>query len=677
MSNDPLFSPLQMRQHVVKNRIASTAHSMRYTLNGMPTDRYVRYNAEKARGGVGLIVVGGSAVVSPDSTPAIGNVVMYRDEVVEPLSRVGEAIHEHAGKALIQLTHMGRRTVDHIGSWLPTVSSAPMREPSHRSFPKQAESWDLDRIVEDFGSAAARACAAGLDGVQLGHFGHLLDAFVSPWHLDQLPAEERALMRGFPLRVIRAVRQSLGEQALLGVRMAVDELRPDGLHLDEAMEVLSGYVEAGVDFVDVVVGTIESSARMNGVIPGTGAKSAPFLETVRAVKQRAGVPVLHATKIHDVVTARRAVEDGIMDLVGMTRPNIADPHLVSKVRAGREQEIRPCVAANQCLEGGSTGGVICVHNPATGREATHLHEVETVRSRSRRVAVVGAGPAGLEAAHTAAQLGHDVTVFEQNPEPGGQVRLISHNDRRQDFQKIIDWRFRQGEAHGVNFRFGRRPAAEELRECYDAVIVATGGRPPTATGLGIPGDELVSSLWSVFDDPSRHHGEVVLFDDEGRYASLDALELLAKAGNRIAYVTPERAVGVEVGNMNFAAYQRVFDRHEVTSHLSRRLGAVEDAPAGRMTAVLCTDAGAAAQRLVCDCLVYAGGTVPEADVYLALRESSRNKGAVDYPAFITGGTQAKTACGPGEFDLFRIGDAVSSRNLHAAVLDGHRIALGL
>ena len=227
MVNDPLLTPYSLAGLQLRNRIVSTAHSSRYTSGGIPTERYRLYQEQKARGGIGLVTLGGSAVVGRDSAPAFGNITMYKDEVVAPLARITESCHDHGSGVMIQLTHMGRRTDDHTSDWLPTVSSASMREPAHRSYPKAAEPWDLDRIVSDFTSAAQRARAAGLDGIELEHYGHLLDAFASPWHLSKLSPEDRSLAAELPKRVIRAVKEVTGEDMVLGVRMAVDEARPD------------------------------------------------------------------------------------------------------------------------------------------------------------------------------------------------------------------------------------------------------------------------------------------------------------------------------------------------------------------------------------------------------------------------------------------------------------------
>lgn len=679
MVNDPLLTPYTVAGLPLKNRIVSTAHSSRYTSGGIPTERYRRYQEQKARGGVGLVSLGGSAVVGRDSAPAFGNITMYKDEVVEPLARITESCHNHGSGVIIQLTHMGRRTDDHTSDWLPTVSSAAMREPAHRSYPKAAEPWDLDRIVSDFASAAQRAKAAGLDGIELEHYGHLLDAFASPWHLSKLSPEDRALASELPKRVIRAVKDVTGNDMVLGVRMAVDEARPDGIDLETANSLLDEYIALGVQFVNVIVGTIESATRLSEVIPGAGRKSAPFLGTAGEVKRaHSDITVMHAAKIDDVATARHAIDSGLLDLVGMTRANIADPYLVTKIATGREAEIRPCIGARYCLEGGATGGVVCLHNPAVGRENHLKHEIEEKAEYPRRVVVIGAGPAGLEAAQVAAKRGHEVVVLEASSDPGGQVNLLVANDRRRDLIGAVDWRVDQARRHGVEFRFGVFAQQQDVLELApDIVVVATGGLARTAGDAGLNGAGNVHDIWDIFEQPRRQYGDVVVFDDDGRYPSLDAVEVLARAGNSVTYVTPERSVAIDVGALNFSDFQATFDRHGVDFKPTRGIHTVIAHAGGRLTVTLETEAGAAAEDVTCDRVFYAGGTIPNDDLYFALRERSTNKGRVDYEAFVRAAPQPRPDGTSGDFELYRIGDAVTSRNMHAAILDGHRLALGM
>ncbi|MGH3425316.1 MAG: NAD(P)-binding protein, partial [Nocardioidaceae bacterium] len=523
---DPLLQPFDLRHLRLPNRIVSTSHEPAYAEDGMPKDRYRLYHREKARGGVGLTMIGGSAVVSPDSPPAFGNLLLYKDEVVPWLRRLTDDVHEAGAAVMCQVTHLGRRTSSFSGDWLPLVYPSGLREPAHRSFPKVAEPWDLDRIVDDYADAAVRCRDAGLDGIELQSYGHFLDAFLSPLtnrRTDDLGGSLENRM-SFPRRVIQAVRAAVGPEFVVGLRMMMDEDRPDGLGREEALEALGHYVDDGIDFLSVIKGSIESDAALAKVIPSMGTPSAPFLEFSGEIKRAVDVPVMHASRIADVATARHAVREGLLDLVGMTRAQIADPHLVAKLRAGEEDRIRPCVGANYCLDAiYESGDAKCIHNAATGRERTLPHVVPASSAAPRTVVVVGAGPAGLEAARVLGERGHRVVVLEAADHPGGQVRLAASAPRRRDLAGIIDWRVAEAKHAGVDIRYGVYAEAREvLAEDPDVVVVATGGLPDRS--FLAEGQDLVADTWDVLDGSARPRGNVLVYDDNGAEPAMDAAE---------------------------------------------------------------------------------------------------------------------------------------------------------
>ena len=496
---DPLLQPFTLKGLELRNRVVSTSHEPAYTEDGMPKDRYRLYHLEKARGGVGLTMIGGSAVVSPDSPPAFGNMLLYKDEIVPWLRRLTDDCHEAGAAVMCQVTHLGRRTSNFTGDWLPLVYPSGLREAQHRSFPKAAEPWDVDRIVRDFADAAARCEAAGLDGIEIESYSHLFDAWVSPATNQRDDAFGGSLENRltFPLRVLDAVRAAVSPDFVVGVRMAMDECLPDGLGLDDTLDIMRRYREHGVDFLSVIKGGLDSDARLAAAIPSMGTPTAPFLEFAGQVRRALDVPVMHAARIGDVSTARHAIRDGLLDLVGMTRPQLADPHLVAKVARGEEDRIRPCVGASYCLDAiYESGDAKCIHNPATGREQSLPHVVAPTVGRRKRAVVVGAGPAGLEAARVLGERGHDVVLMEAADRPGGQVLLAASGARRRDLIGIVDWRVAEAKYSGVDFRYG--VFAEEatvLAEQPDVVVVATGGMPDRSF-LSI-GQNLVLDTWDV------------------------------------------------------------------------------------------------------------------------------------------------------------------------------------
>ena len=677
-SVDPLLEPFTLKQLTLRNRVVSTSHEPAYAEDGLPKDRYRLYHREKAVGGVGLTMIGGSAVVAPDSPPAFGNLVLYRDEIVPWLRRLVDDVHEAGAAVMCQVTHLGRRTSNYTGDWLPLVYPSPLREPAHRSFPKAAEPWDLDRIVDDYASAAQRCVAAGLDGIELQSYGHLFDAFHSAAtnrRTDELGGSLEA-RTAFPRRVVRAVRTAVGPDVVVGLRMSMDEDSPGGLGRAEALQVLQAYVEDGIDFLSVIKGTIDSDATLARVIPSMGTPTAPFLEFAGEIKRAVSVPVMHASRLSDVATARHAVRSGLVDLVGLTRPQLADPHLVAKVAAGQEDRIRPCVGANYCLDAiYQSGDAKCIHNAATGRERT-LRHVQPPAPARRRVVVVGAGPAGLEAARVLGERRHDVVVLEAAETPGGQVRLAASSARRRDLLGIVDWRVSEAKLLGVEMRYGVFADAETvLAEEPDVVVVATGGLPNTS--FLAEGEQLVTDTWDVMSGTAHPQGRVLVYDDNGAEPALDAAELLAGRGAAVELVTPERTLGPDVGSMNSPAYLRAFAEHDVTVTLARRLTSVRRDPAGGLVAVLASDYADAAVERVVDHVVVEHGTLPNDELYLDLLPHSTNRGAVDHPALLAVRPQPAGGHPDGRFQLFRIGDAVASRNIHAAVYDALRLCSAL
>jgi 2,4-dienoyl-CoA reductase-like NADH-dependent reductase (Old Yellow Enzyme family)/thioredoxin reductase len=676
---DPLLQPFQLKHLALRNRIMSTAHEPAYSEDGLPKDRYRLYHVEKARGGIALTMTAGSAIVAEDSPAAFGNLHAYRDEIVPWLGRLADDCHEHGCAVMIQITHLGRRTNWNHSDWLPVLAPSPVREPAHRSFPKEAEDWDIARIVRAYAGAAARMQAAGLDGIELEAYGHLIDGFWSPAtnrRTDQYGGSLENRLR-FTFQVLDAIRAAVGPDFIVGIRMVADEAWDQGLSREDGLEIGRRLVARGqVDFLNVIRGHIETDAALAEVIPIHGTPAAPHLDFAGEVRAALGIPVFHAARINDVATARHAIASGKLDMVGMTRAHIADPHIARKVREGREQDIRPCVGATYCLDRIYEGReALCIHNPATGREATMPHEVGRADGPTKRVVVVGAGPAGLEAARVATARGHEVVLFEAAAQPGGQIRLAARARRRAELLGIVDWRIAQCEQQGVALRCNRlAEAADVLAEAPDVVIVATGGLP---NGPALEaGQDLVVSSWDILSGDARPGQEVLLYDDNGAHPGLQAAEQLAAAGAKLEIVTPERFFAPEIGGLNHVAYARCFQEHGVRITINSRLRAVRRA-GNRLTAEIGSDYAERTEERLVDQVVVEHGTLPQDELYFALKEQSINRGEVDYRALIAGRPQTLVGNPEGRFRLFRIGDAVASRNIHAAIYDALRLCKDL
>ncbi len=323
MSNDPLLQPFQLKHLTLKNRIMTTSHEPAYPEDGMPKDRYRAYHEERAKAGVALAMTAGSAAVSKDSPPVFNNVLAYKDEVVPWIKNLTDACHEHGCAVMIQLTHLGRRTTWNKGDWLPSVSSSRHREPAHHHFPKLIEEWDIERITGDFADAAERMQAGGMDGIELQIYGHLLDQFWSPLTNDlegEYDASSLDNRLRFPLEVFAAIRKRVGDDFIIGARYTADEVEKGGITAVEGLEISKRLADSGmVDFLNVIRGRIHTDPAMTDVIPIQGMKSAPHLDFAGSVKKATGLPTFHAARIPDVATARHAIANGLLDMVGMTR----------------------------------------------------------------------------------------------------------------------------------------------------------------------------------------------------------------------------------------------------------------------------------------------------------------------------------------------------------------------
>lgn len=677
MSTDPLLTPFTLKNLTLRNRIVSTSHEPSYSEDGLPKDRYRAYHVAKAKGGVGLTMIGGSSIVSRESAPAFGNLQLWKDETVHWLRLLTDEVHDNGAAVMIQLTHLGHRSSSYSGDWLPTISVSAVREKAHRSFTKEAEDWDMDRIKADYVTAAQKCVEAGMDGIDLMIHGHYLDSFMTPfWNqrTDEFGGSHENRMR-YPLEVISAIRAAVPEDFIISARMSFDELRENGLGPGELLTVAQDIIDGGVDVISALGGSIDSDARLTRMIPIMGMASAPHLELMGEMKQKLNVPVMHAGKIADVATARYAIEAGLLDLVGMTRALIADPYLPTKIANKTEDQIRPCVGASMCIDGIYTAGAaFCIHNPSTGRELELPQTIDAAKAK-RNVAVVGGGPAGLESARTLAEKGHSVTLFEANDSLGGQINIAIRSPRRRDLQGITDWRAQELKRLGVNVKLNSYVDASDLADAgFDAIVVATGGMPKA---LDIPGGNHVFESWDVLTGAKRITGDVLIYDDHGGNQALDLAENLAQSGAKVELVTPERNMSVDVGGMVASAYFKSLTSLGVKFTILRELKRIEKNADGTLTAYLGMEDEAWEESRIVTAIVAETGTTATSDVYDELVALSSNGGEVEIEALIHGQPQTSIRNPDGKFQIFRIGDAVSSRGIHSAILDATRVCRGI
>jgi len=674
-AKDPLLQPFTLKHLTLKNRIVSTSHEPAYSEDGLPKLRYQLYHEEKAKGGCALTMIGGSSVVAPDSPPAFGNLAAGSDAIIPHFKELARRVHAQGCAVMCQITHLGRRTNWNKADWLPVISASPTREPAHRSFPKEMEDFDIARVVRSYGDAARRCKEGELDGVEIEAYGHLFDAFLSPAtnkRTDNYGGDLENRMR-FGFEVLREIRRQVGKDYIVGIRMVIDEDDLEqGLKYEDGLHIALRFQEAGlIDFVNVIKGHIESDEALSHVIPVMGTPAAPHLDMVKKVKQALKLPVLHAARIADVATARHAIQSNSVDLIGMTRAHMADPYIVAKITRGEEERIRPCVGAGYCIDRIYQGGeALCLHNPATGREETMPHVIPAAAQR-KRIVVIGAGPAGLEAARVSASRGHHVTLFEAGQHPGGQVAVASKAPRRKEIIGIVDWLKAEVDHLGVDLRTGiYAEAADVLAENPDIVVVATGGMPNPGFFQGA--DELAVTTWDILSGQVAVGENVLFYDDEGGHEALSTVEFAANRAKHLEVVTPERVLGVDVGGLNYPGFYKAFYLGKVTQTLNLRLQSLAR-DGNQIVARFKNDYDKSTVERRIDQVIACHGSLPADGIYFDLKAQSRNRGEIDYDAFIHCRPQAIATNVDGKFQLFRVGDAVASRNIHAAIYDSLRL----
>ena len=678
---DPLLESFQLKHLHLKNRIITTSHEPAYNDDGFPKDRYIAYHLERAKGGIAMTMTAGSAVVSKDSPPSFDNIHAYKDEVVPWIKKLTDTIHDHDCKIMIQLTHLGRRTSWSKGDWLPSLSSGKHREPAHKAFPKVMESWDIERIIKEYGDAAERMKEGGMDGVELEGQGHLIGQFLSPL-TNELSTEYGGSLENrlrFTIDVLSDIRKKVGQDFIVGIRCVFDEVEEGGITKSEGLKIAKILSDSGlVDYLNVNKGRIHTDPILTKHIPIQGMKSAPHLEFAGEIKKEIQLPIFHASKISDVATARYAISNGLVDMIGMTRGHLADPHIVTKIKEKREEDIRPCVGATYCLDRIYQGEeALCIHNAATGRELKfpNIISPSTVK---KKIVVVGAGPAGLEAARIAGERGHEVVVFEAAPDPGGQIRLCAKSERRKDMLGIIDWRVEQCAKKNVKFNFNVVAESQDvLDEKPHTIIIATGGMPNLELFETKKDLENVYTSWDIISGDIKLSDNILIYDEAGDHTGMQSAEIAIKEGSTVEFMTPDRLISSEIMGMNLTPYLKNLQDKKITYSIAKRLLDVS-IKGNKLNALIGSDYDENFKyNSSYDQVFLNYGIKPLDELYYSLVPFSKNKGEVDYNKFINGEEQDIIKSDNNKFNLFRIGDAVSSRNIHAAIYDALRLVINL
>jgi N,N-dimethylglycine/sarcosine dehydrogenase len=645
-----LFTPLRVGGLTLKNRIFSTGHAEAMAEDGKPGPHLRAYHEAKARGGAGLTIVGGSTSVHPSSPASAWNMVANHDDSVIPGYRsLADAVHRHGCRVMSQLTHMGRRSQSDVEGWHVLLAPSQIPEKVHREVPHEIEPEQITMLVRAFGDATRRCREGGLDGVELSFaHNHLVDQFWSPLfnrRTDEYGGSLENRMR-FGFEVLREIRRQVGSDWVVGARISGDEMTAGGLTAADMAEIARRLATSGlVDFLSIIGGAAHTLPLQALAVPNMASPHGIFVPLAAAIKAAvATMPIFHAGRIVDPIHAEQILADGSIDLVGMTRALIADPDLPRKAIEGRLDDVRLCVGANEgCIDRIYQGKpVTCVQNPGAGRE-TELAELVPTAS-PRRVVVVGAGPAGLEAARVAALRGHRVVLLEREAEVGGQVLLAARGPARAEYAGILRFLARQVEKLTIDCRLRVEASVDTvLAESPEVVIIATGSSPYRPDLPGLDGKHVVTDR-DVLLDRAEVGERVVVVDDVHTQQGLSTAEYLLDRGRRVEVISRLFYAGQDVGVTSIAPlYSRLFAKGVMlTPHTD--LVAVEG------SAVVVANVYTHTERRIegVDTLVLSMGSRSTDALYRAL------KGKVS--------------------TLHAIGDCVAPRGVHQAILEGTRVA---
>ncbi len=531
-----LFSPLTLRSVEIRNRILSTGHQANMLTEGLPNARLAAYHEARAAGGVGLIVI--EAARMHHSGLSDGVLDASTDACIPGYRNIAEAVHRHGAKLFGQLSHPGRvnaRIRDGVRD-VP-YSASDLRDDRFKTVPRPLTLAQIEDLIAAYGAAAARFRAAGLDGVEVvASHGNLIAQFLNPrvnQRTDRYGGELAGRLR-FLREALTAVRGAVGEALVVGIRISIDEKETGGLAPEEAIEFCRQLDPfAAIDYFNVTAGSMAGAGGSVHVVPPMAIETGYLAPAAAALKAVVAKPVFVAGRINQPQIAERILAAGQADMCGMTRALIADPEMPNKAAAGRLDDIRACIACNQACIGHLHAGtaISCIQYPESGREQRYGRLDPA--ARRRRVLVAGGGPAGMKAAAIAAARGHEVTLYEAEPQLGGQVRVAQLIPGRAEFGGLITNLERELDLAGVVVRKGApvtRAAVEAARP--DAVVIATGARAHPHDAARCEGAQ-VTDAWRVLRDQVNVGSRVVVSDWRGDWIGMGVAEKLARAGCQV------------------------------------------------------------------------------------------------------------------------------------------------
>jgi 2,4-dienoyl-CoA reductase-like NADH-dependent reductase (Old Yellow Enzyme family)/thioredoxin reductase len=571
-----LLTPLTIGRTEVRNRVLVSAHVPGLAEDNKPGERYIRYHETFAAAGVGLQITGGTPIHRSGMLSLSGDGLWnLNDAIVPGYQRLADAVHHHGGRILAQLAHSAGTVPivqPGIANWAPSTITAP----TSGSVSHEMSGDQIAEITQAYVDAAERVVVGRLDGVEiLSAFGFLPHAFLSPrtnFRGDDYGGSLENRQR-FLVELLQAVRAAIGPDAVLGVRIPGDEYETGGLDLGDMQRLARRLSDD--DLVDYINVTAHSNMSHTGRAlhwPPTPAEHGSFVKLAAGIRAHVNVPVFTVGRITDPHHAEKILQSDQADMVGMTRAHICDPDIVAKLKRGAADQIRPCVGTNNCIANRLIGKPIrCVHNPA-------IADMPIATAPSRKILIVGGGPAGLEAARCGAARGHQINIIDQQPKAGGQLALWARSPGQTELDGIIKWRLTELARLGVKIQLGQHVGAEEIRKSdAEAIILATGAN---AFLTRIAGDNsiLVFSPQQILNDEIERPGKIIVWSDGRGQAGLAAAEWLAAHGSEVEIITSDIAVAADIDATNrHSWYQRLSRlgcRHQANSIIEKVLDGV-------------------------------------------------------------------------------------------------------
>ena len=640
-----LFEPFKLGRLMLPNRVVMLPHGTSMVNEGGITDEDIAYYEARARSRPAIMITG-AAIVHPSSAIRSRKLVEpYNDAVLEGLQRRVEVVQAHGVKVLGQIVHLGREMIGGEFDSAPLAPSA-IRSPRDPFPPHVLDEDQIRMIVEAFGVCAANLKRTGHDGVEIhGAHGYLVAQFLSPatnQRSDRYGGTPERRLR-FVLEVIDSIRRHCGEDFLLGLRLSADEEIADGLEIPDTVQIVKAIEQHGLtDYLSITLGTRGGYVKDVTAAEATAARAAGIIRTACTI------PIIVGQRITTPEVAERILAEGQADMVGMARAFIADPEWIVKAFRGEAERIRPCIGLNQDCRAFSPH-LHCAVNPMAGREMVAEFRDRGPAAVPRRVAIVGGGPAGLEAARVAATRGHSVTVFEATDGLGGQFLYAASLPHRSDLSRLIDWL--QGELRRLSVHVvlnKRIESADDLRAAFDVAIVATGAAArPLADELA---GEHVASWFEILEQgapPPTGSGRALVVDDGSAFWwTYGVAEALMEAGWRVLIATQSAGIAA---NIPAESVGPLLARLGGGGTEYRVLTALEGVGPGGASLMNVTTGEV--DEVVCDLVVVQTGRAPRS----ALIETLRGAG----------------------IETHAVGDCISPRRVSHALFEGHRVARGI